>query len=83
MTAIIIINVSVMSLNYYGIETDGGLILIVYTELMKLCTRIYYVECLLKLLGLTITGELVGVGEGCKGRKGRGRAGRSVKERKG
>ena len=56
MIFIIILNVSVMSINYYGIESDGGLLLTAYIYLMGLCTRVYYVECLLKLLGLTIMG---------------------------
>ena len=47
--------VQVMCLNYYQIE-QNPFMLRLYVDLMSLCTRIYYAECALKLIGLSVTG---------------------------
>lgn len=55
MTAVVLFNVLVMASRYHGMEGDP-LMHEMYVDLMWLCTRIYYLECLMKLGGLSVSG---------------------------
>ena len=55
MTVVIMLNIGVMSLNYYHIERDPWM-LGLYGQLMLLCTNVYYAEAALKIFGLTCEG---------------------------
>ena len=55
MTAVVIFNILVMASKYHGMEQDTNRYQ-AYSNLMWLCTHIYYTECVLKLLGLSVSG---------------------------
>lgn len=55
MAVVIVLNVLVMSLSYYRIE-DDALWFALYSKLMWLFTRLYYIECVLKMAGLGLAG---------------------------
>ena len=54
-TFVILVNVGVMAMNYYGIERNVAAFA-AYNAMMWACTKVYYIECALKLLGLTGAG---------------------------
>ena len=53
--SVVFCNILVMSFHYYHIEQNPAHFAL-YNDLMWLCTRIYYVQCLMKLGGLSVSG---------------------------